>query len=799
MSKKKKNDTEKELTDKMVLGIIVGIGILFFLPFIFSDKMFYGSDTLNGIYSRYFYADFFLKNHSFPKVLSVTLSGMPTIEAFFGDFYYPLAILQFIFEVPRALGYKYLVTVICAGLFMWLFLRKALMLRTEAALIGALAFMFNTQFISHFFPGHDGKMFVISWLPLSLFAVKRLCDTMRLKYAILLAFTIGMCLLTSHVQTTYFSLWGIGLYFLYEGITILLSDKSRARFVGKIALFSLAIGLGLGVGMIQFLPPYKFSKDYSVRSTGEKTTYEHATSWSIHWEEAASYLVPEFSGFSAKDGDQKVDYWGKNPFKLNSEYAGIVVLIISIFGLFAYKKDRFLRFIAFMGGGALIFSLGANTPFFHLFYNFVPGVKLFRAPSMILFWVSAVLSIGAAYTLNKLLSDETIAFKIKEVWAKRVLITLAVCGSLTLIVTATESTVLDFWKALFYSGISNQNISAFHNNYGSFIKGSWRAFLLGGGTLLMLYMYLKDSLKKEAFVFLLALLIICDLFYVNSYFYKLINPAEYISRNDPTLLAISNQAKNDYFRVLPLPGQIGTSDPQLYGLDNTLGFHDNELSWYREYTGGQQRENLFYMLQKQRVEGNPFLDLLNVKYILYRGGNNTPVQAAQNPTALPRAFCVSDFEVTDPKLMAARLREEGFPYRTRILLEKQPPQNYQPLQDSTPAGSATYKIDIEDRIIETNMNRSGFVVISDIFMPYWKATLNGKPIEIYRTNIALMAIPVPTGKNDIVIKYDSPYMALGKKITFVSIFLCLLLLALDYFVFHKRCCKPKEKGIQVNG
>ncbi|MBL8026126.1 MAG: YfhO family protein [Fibrobacteres bacterium] len=807
MTKKKKPESvqqvkpaeikkEFSLTDRSSIITIILLALVFFLPFIISDKMFYGSDTLNGIYSRYFYADFFEKYQSLPKVLSVTLSGMPTVEAFFGDYYYPLAILQFIFDIPRALGYKYLVTVVLAGLFMWTFLRRGLNLGREAALVGAVAFMFNTQFISHFFPGHDGKMFVISWLPLSLFAVKRLCDTAKIRYAVLLSLSVGMCILTSHIQTTYFSLWGIGLYFLYEGISALRADKARVKFIGKVAIFSLGIGLGLGIGMVQFLPPYKFTKQYSVRGTGEKTTYEHATSWSIHWEEAASFIIPEFCGFSAKDADTKTEYWGRNPFKLNSEYAGIVALLISIFGLFAFKKDKFLRFLAFMGGGALIFSLGANTPLFHLFYNFVPGVKLFRAPSMILFWMAAVLTIGAAYTINRLLSEE-IPFKSRELWAKRVLIAIAICGALTLLVTAGQSVVLDTWKSIMYSLMTDRNVSAFNANYSNFVKGAWITFFIGGGALFALYLYLKDSLKPAAFIIVLLILAIADLFRVNSYFYKLINPDEYISRNEPALLSLSREAEKDYFRVLPIPGQIGNSDPQIYGLDNTLGFHDNELAWYREFTGGQQRENLFYLLQQNKLDSNPFLDLLNVKYILYRGGNS-PVQIARISTALPRAFCVTDFEVTDPKLMGAKLREPGFPYRTRILLEKMPPAGYLPVQDSVPVGMASYKINVEDRIIETEMTRPGFVVVSDVYMPYWQATVNGKSTDIYKTDIAIMAVPVPAGKSTVVIKYYSPYIAAGTKITFASIVICLLLLTLDYFVIGKLCCKRKEEAAVVN-
>ncbi len=785
-------DKKMELTEKTALLIIVSIALLFFLPFLLSNKMIYGSDALGGIYARYFYADFFGKYHSFPRVLSVTLSGMPTLEAFMGDFFYPLIVFQFIFDVPRSLGYKFLITVICAGVFAWLFFYRALKLRKDISLLGAIAFAFNTQFISHFFPGHDGKMFVISWLPLSLFAVKRLCDTRRPPYVIILAFSIGMCLLSSHVQTTYFSLWGIGLYFLYETISLYRLNRLKKLFTIKVALFTFAVTLGLGIGMVQLLPPYKFTKQYSVRSTGEKTTYEHATSWSIHWEEVASFIVPEFCGFADKDGEQKTEYWGRNPFKLNSEYAGIVILVFALFGIVAYRKDPLIRFWAFMGGGALIFSLGANTPFFHLFYNLVPGVKLFRAPSMILFWFSMAAVVITVYTINKLLYGDKITAQQKELWARRIMWSLAVCGALTIVVTISESTVFTFWRSVFYSDIDNQKVAAFGKNYGAFIKGAWFALLFGGSALLLLYAYLKDMVSSKIFIAVLIVVCAADLFRVNSYFFKLINPSDYISRNEPALIELNRKTRNDYFRVLPVPGHLGNGDPQLYGLDNVLGFHDNELSWYREFTGGQQRNNLFYRLQTGRVDSNPFLDMLNVKYILYRASNNGPIQIAYNPTAMPRAFTVPFFIVMNPDAIPEKMKEEGFPYRNTVILEKQPSGITMDQTDTTAPGSVSYKIEQENRIIDANMQRGGFVVISDIYMPYWQATIDGKLTEIHQANRALMAVYVPAGEHQIVISYHSPNIRMGMVITFVAMLVCILVLVADRIVLKKRNIRTED-------
>lgn len=770
----------------VVIAVLFAITFIFFLPFIFSSDMIYGSDALNGIYTKIYYKEFFAKFHTFPRLLALTLSGMPSVDAFFGDVFYPPVVLQFIMSIPKALGYKYMLSVFIAGVFTFLFLFRGLNLRKDVSLLFAFCFMFNTEFISHMFPGHDGKMFVISLLPLSLFALKRLMDTRRLSYAVLLALGIGLCLLTSHVQTTYFSLWGFFFYFLFETIGGYQKDKNRRLALSKSGLFTLAVVLGLCLGMVQFLPPYKFTKQYSVRGDGDKTSYEHATSWSIHPEETASLIVPEFCGFQDK-GDTGVNYWGRNPFKLNNEYAGIVVLLFTILFAGFFRKDRFVLFWLLVALGSLIFALGADTPIFYLFYYFVPGVKLFRAPSMIMFWFAIALCITAAYGLNRFLSDDKALHTLKEGFARKVMIVLLVCAGLTLIITAAQDLVLSVWKGIFFGTMSGAQSEAFKRNYPAFIKGAWFALLLGGGALFLFYLYLKDSLKKEALIILLMILASADLFRVNSYFYKLVNPDEYVNRNDPTLTDLAAKGRSDHFRVLPIPGHLGNNDAQIYGLESVLGFHDNELKWYRDFRGGQECTNFFYLLQQGKIEGNPFLDLLNVKYVIFRSGQNAPLTYAENRGALPRAFCVSDFETVREEDVTKKLRDPGFPYRTKILLEEAMPLSCLPDTSSLPAGRINdFKIEQEDRLIDVTLDRPGFVVLSEIFIPYWNAYEEGKKLKVYKTDLALMSVYLDKGKHNLRFKYESPYLALGAKITFLAAMFCILLLLADYRLSKKR-------------
>ena len=91
--------------------------------------------------------------------------------------------------------------------------------------------------------------------------------------------------------------------------------------------------------------------------------------------------------------------------------------------------------------------------------------------------------------------------------------------------------------------------------------------------------------------------------------------------------------KVEPFRCFTLPGTLPQNAEGIHGLEGVSGFHDNELRWYREFRGEQDRnyftnilgfsENGQAYLKADNLEnGNPFLDFANVKYLLVRSQVN---------------------------------------------------------------------------------------------------------------------------------------------------------------------------------
>ena len=89
------NLTSKRLLFNLVLFAVLFVAVIaLFHTFVFSDKMLYGSDTIQaGVFFRSFYVDYVHENGSVPVWNPYQFCGIPYIDGFHGDTYYPFSIL----------------------------------------------------------------------------------------------------------------------------------------------------------------------------------------------------------------------------------------------------------------------------------------------------------------------------------------------------------------------------------------------------------------------------------------------------------------------------------------------------------------------------------------------------------------------------------------------------------------------------------------------------------------------------------------------------------------------------------
>ena len=142
-------------------------------------------------------------------------------------------------------------------------------------------------------------------------------------------------------------------------------------------------------------------------------------------------------------------YWGRNALKDNHESTGIVVLLFATIAFVGGKKRAFRVFFASLGALALLFALGTHTPLWRIFYELLPGIALFRAPSQVMFLFVFAISTLAALGLDRMLS---VSQSDKTDWGPIMRLLLGAAALMGLLgVLASSGALLSIWTSFILS------------------------------------------------------------------------------------------------------------------------------------------------------------------------------------------------------------------------------------------------------------------------------------------------------------------------------------------------------------
>jgi hypothetical protein len=167
----------------------------------------------------------------------------------------------------------------------------------------------------------------------------------------------------------------------------------------------------------------------------------------------------------------------------------------------------------------------------------------------------------------------------------------------------------------------------------------------------------------------------------------------------------------------------------------------------------------FSILPPSEIRLSPILDMLNVRYVIFRGRMDpkiTPLFSSPdysvliNRSALPRPFVPRRVEtVTNANERLQKLSSPQFNPLDVAYVET--PVN---LPD-TCEGDAEITSEIPTRIsISAHMKTPGLVVLADLWDQGWNAYLNGQRAPILRANHAVRGVVVPAGASSLEFRYE---------------------------------------------
>ena len=714
--------------------------------------------------------------------------GLPFVGAMHGDIFYPTAWLRLILPTGFAMGLGFVVHYVLAGVFVYWLLRL-FRVSWAGAVTGGFAYQLSGVVGSYVQPGHDGKLFVTTLLPLVLIGLVRAVRDQRWDGYGIVALAVGLALLSPHAQMTYYLLVASGLFALYLAFGER-GGQPLARQIGLLAVALGAVAVGFGIGMIQMLPFFDYLP-FSPRAEGYYG-FEGSTSYAIPWAHVPEFIVSGFTGTTPERS-----YWGPNPLKLHSEYLGAAAVGLALLGAFDRQRRRAVLWLTGIGALFLLICLGAGTPFYRLWWTVMPFVKQTRAPGMALFVVVLIVACFAGFGVDRL------ERKAGRGWPTALMM---VGGLMTLLaLTGLFGNAAEMLSRGVERNQVRPVVDAALQAAGSIRWGG-----VGSGVALLLvgtvgWATLADRPRLAPWMVAvgLPLVVSADLWLnAKSFWTYSENPREAVYASDAVTEALGDRTLP--YRVINLSDTGVDVYPgaslMAFGVPQILGHHGNQLHAFNQLLGGKNRWQ--YLFASRRLwelfaveavllpsgidlSGQlPAYSFLEAEYDTLFAGVGTSsgvtadvlVRRAPAPYArvVPAAIKLPD-EQAIPNLADPR---SPLGFDQIVLLDPDAavdPASVDALPDPLESRVHVESWDVGSMELRVDppVAETAYLVVSENYYPDWRATVDGTPAPVVRGNVTLLTVPLTPGAEHVRLEFRSDAYRTGRLITWISLLVAL--------------------------
>lgn len=725
--------------------IFLGLVIAFWGPF-FSQNVFSGDYSVQNVEAS--------KNEPFFGGIIFSPSGLAGLRTLSSNAYLPAWLFHFFLPPNLAVNLRFLVNIFLAAVFMFITLSR-LKFNFFGSLIGGLTYGFCGTFASLVFSGNINKMDAFVWQPLVFLFVYQLLNEKRFFWAAGAGFFLGLMLLSNEPQASYY--FFILLSFLVLGHLFFKKEnpgqKLKIIFLGFLALF-LALLLSAN-SIFSYLDLNKNLKPLFSETPEE--VWRFKTEYSLPPEEILIFpFTSRFFGGLSGEG-----YWGKVPLRIHDDYLGMVALIFVALAFLVLRRRLFYFF-----AGAFVFSvfiaLGKYNPIYQFFYQ-LPLMNIGRNPIRWLlpgafFW--AGLAGFGADALGRL--D-------KKNWEKfffLLLVILTVFLGFLILVSLEKAGFLTLISQIWPAGLPTA-VKFFRLNL--IWQASLRALVfltLGAGLIYGIY---RAADKKNANYFLMGilLLLVFDFSLNLRRFIRYYDHQELYKENE-----IIRVLKNDpdFYRV-----KLFLFNKSLYEITSYLQHHQIFCTDGIISTIPREYQEFFQKLKNNRLGWL----LFNIKYALsdrkVTSDELTEKLAAcgfhlyQLKNFLPRVFWVNQVKkAKNTEEIFDYLNQRNFnPQQETVIEAKFLNENVLKSLSNRAKKTAPPKIlSYSGQKIEIDVSSSpgSFLYLADVYDPYWRAFLDGRPAQVIPANYLFRVIWVPEAAKKLVLRYEPP--KIGKYLTF---------------------------------
>ena len=776
MKKSTKINIAKHIT---VIIFFIITAVLFFSPVLKGKKILQNdivqysgmSKELKDYRSNYEKETYWVNN---------AFSGMPTYQL--GAKYphnYIKKLDLLIRFLPRPADYLFLYFI---GFY---FLMLSLKIEYRLAVLGALSFGFSTYLIIIIGAGHNAKAHAISYMP---FVLGSIIYVVRKKYIIgfiLTAIFLGLQLTANHFQMTYYLMFIVivmAIWFVVKCI----KDNDRVHLIKTIVVLFTSLVFSLLMNSSNILTTMEYSKE-STRGNSSSLTInsdgspkenfskgldrEYITQWSYGVFESLNLFIPKIvgggssekldsnssfyqilrkSGYSPLESNQIVKnsptYWGNQPFVEAPAYVGIAVFFLFVFSVFLYRGNHRSWLLASIIL-SLLLSFGKNFSFLtDLFINYFPIYDKFRAVSSIQVILELCIPVMAILGLSSLFSD--------KIMTKSKIRALNFTGMVFLLILIVLYLIKGF---LPFSGISDQYMdetiieALIEDRKEIYVSQLLKSFIFISIIFSLIFLFIKEKLKKNYFIVSLAIIISTDLILFSKNYVNDENFVDAVNVENPYNLDEVYKSiiddKSDY-RVLDL---TENSTKPNYFFNSINGYHAAKLGRYNDV--------MDFYLNKNHLNT---LSMLNTKYIIFNQEGEK--QIFKNEFSSGSAWFV---------------RENINVFDDDQEIKSLDTLNYKEISVSQSFKSKKYYNNTSSIVVaekksdyiryDVSSDDTGLIIFSEIFYPKgWKAYINDQELTIERFNYILRGLEVPKGKHRLEFVFDPTIVKLSSNISLFS-------------------------------
>lgn len=721
------------------------------------------SDQLSAGYAyRDFAASWVREHHSIPPWDPYMFGGIAFVGGTHGNIFYPATWLQWFMPTDTGMNLAFFTHFVIAGFALFL-LARALGASWTGAVVAGLGYELTGIVASLVKPGHDGKLFVSALAPFLFLGLWRALRLRRIDGYGTVAIITGLSIL-GHYQLGYYllvagGLWAHWLTFLDP------ASPDRKGWPLRLGGALAAVIVGVGIAGIQVLPLLDYIPFSPRAEGGPSGGWAYAISYAMPINELFSTVLPQFNGVLEH-------YWGDNFFKLHTEHIGAVIVLLAALGLGDSRVGRMRWALLGIAILFLLVSFGGHTPFYRLWYEVMPMMKKVRAPGMAFYLVALMTCLFAAFGTDRLLQGRV---PMRSLWiGVGILGGLALLGAVGALRAVTESLA------------DPRMMETVAANAGELQAGSIRLLFIVAVAGAVFWLVSSGRIMGGVAAAALALVTLADGWSIDRLFFDYSPPASVVFADDDLVKAM---------RAAPVPSRV--LDPwgaQVYNhatlmnhrVPQVFGYHGQELRYYDELWGGKGAYT-------QQVNPNLW-DLFAVRFILLQQDQAVPglhkvagpVTTAQGATGFlyeldsppPYARVVASAAKLPDSVTAATVADQRFPVSDIVLLSDTSGANPPPVAAGTlpprpdvTVKTTTWQPGLMQFEVEGTLAQPGWLLIGESWFKDWSATVDGKPVPIYRADHAAMAMPLPAGARQVTMTFRSPAYERGKWISLVSLLL----------------------------